>query len=674
MPRIERYTKKVIKRRAIPQLHDPSAVSNAASMWNTMSDVTGKLGTMIDNANLAKEKVAVNKALIDAKKQKAEYLLNARQENMGTPEEFAKRIEPELAKIDESLMAGLTSSRAKSAYKSDVMSYNANLYTDNMKWELDRGVQMAAEQSEQAALELGNRALIAGRSGQGLSDIHEDAKSTIAAAGNVTGFTPEAISKMNRSVSNTIQRGYANGLMETNPAAAMKYLTNIDESWAISSGDRANMLAQAGKSVKKISASVERAKRMEAALSSEPSEYLDPGSKDDRDLVDDWFISSGVADGMAEMEPESLAAVREVFKKTNIIPDVAKGRLRAAMYNGTKEDRKAAYSFVGALVEDDPVAVKDSGGFSEKALKEAEIYNRMVRVGATTDYALETIKRTNDPLTEEVRKVREEEYRKMQSAKSGFLASGKNPLDEMKDYYDKMLPPDTKSLWRRDKTSFIGTQNQDAIQGMLEVIYKEEFLRTGEPDAAFAGAMAQIRPHVGVSNIGGRHKIMLYPPESYYRTPGESASEASKWIGKQFDDVVKKNGHEGDYEIIPHNSSPSRFDSGMKPLYQVLVKNEYGYMEKLRGEDNLPLVLEPDVERRKRELVKARVEKILDKTGYTKVDAGPGKWLTSKLQSDINERKLKEKLARTEFDLKDGESIFDAADRIRRGITSEGNK
>lgn len=246
MPRIEKYTRGIVRQRATPQLVNEAAAASAGSTAAMIADLADKGAQLTDKIALAREKVEVNESIIRAKKEKLELLTEQRQQNMSSPEEFAKRVEPVLQDYDARIEAALSSSRARQAYRNDADDYNYRAYVDNFQWQTNRGVEMVAERQEAAALELGNLAQMAGRSGGDLSEIRQDALDTVITGTNITGVTPEAITQQKRATLGTVERNYALGLMNSeDPAQSIDFLNDLERSSNISGADRSGLITMA---------------------------------------------------------------------------------------------------------------------------------------------------------------------------------------------------------------------------------------------------------------------------------------------------------------------------------------------------------------------------------------------------------------------------------------------
>jgi len=253
LPRIERYTRGIVRRRDVPNTVNPSAITDAAAPYNTAANISQFGANKLQEIVVAREKTAVNEASIKSKRLKMERMAEWRKENQETPDDFAKRMEPELKKIDEQLAKSLPTSRSKKAFLEEAASTNFSAYKDNFEWEQTRHVANAANDIESSVRETGNAAYsIAAQEDISMeeklrqfSEARKDIDKTIEAASSVVGRGNKQIQQVESSSRQTMERSFAMGLMESNPEEAIEFLDNVERSGAITPGDRANLVNMA---------------------------------------------------------------------------------------------------------------------------------------------------------------------------------------------------------------------------------------------------------------------------------------------------------------------------------------------------------------------------------------------------------------------------------------------
>jgi len=150
----------------------------------------------------------------------------------------------------------------------------------------------------------------------------------------------------------------------------------------------------------------------------------------------------------------------------------------------------------------------------------------------------------------------------------------------------------------------------DALSGEYERLTREEFVRSGELDAAQSTALDHLRRVWGVTRIDGKPRWMRYAPEQIYSVPGEDGT----WIREQLHTELTKNAlFDGTPELtLAADSLTAREDA---PSY-VVLQRKAGALEPLLGSDGRPLRFRPDYlsspagERRQKSMDKERAKAI----------------------------------------------------------------
>lgn len=129
----------------------------------------------------------------------------------------------------------------------------------------------------------------------------------------------------------------------------------------------------------------------------------------------------------------------------------------------------------------------------------------------------------------------------------------------------------------------------DALTGEFERLTREEFVRSGELEAAQSTALDHLRRVWGVTRVDGKPRWMKYAPETVFQVPGEPDGA---WIREQLYAEVSKNAlFDGKPDLtLAADSLTARSDS---PSYVVLNRKE-GVLEPLLGADGRPLRFRPD--------------------------------------------------------------------------------
>lgn len=669
--RIERYTRGIVKPRAVADTVNTRAVSDAVAPYAAAAEVSGTLAETTDRFVQAQEATAVNEAIIKNKKQKMEFLEQARQENMSNPADFAKRIEPGLKKIDEQMAQSLPTGRAKSAFQERMQQVNLSAYENNFQWERTRQVEIMADRIEVATKNSADMSYVAGKSGAPIDDFIKDAQATVVAAG--TFLSPEAQRKSSEAIMQSVYSAHVKGVGERNPYLAIELLNDERYIKALGADTVSGQKIFWGNRIEEAKKDAHEAAVLEAMLSPENSSVRpDPFNADHRKVLNKIYSESDLPDALSKGDPAAVSETIEIFRNTKIIPESAQAVLRGFAFNGSPEEKATAYTIIGKMQDIDPVMVETAGGFSTSEIADAKIYNDFIRAGASPDYALQVTQRGNDPVEKLTRDRRKEEFKKIK------------PTTVLEKYRDKFIDQADKDAWW-DATSwfsadanFMGEQNKEAILRNYSVVLEEEYLRTGNKDAAASAAAAIVSRISGASYIDGKKKIMMYPPENYYSVPGLSREENAEWMRKQMKDDVSALGIDPkDSYLVPSHDSGYRVDNGMKPVYFVWHEDqETKVNDYLRGDDNMPVVMDFDQEAGAVFAAKKIVEKRRSAKANSVFESGNKGMFSNTLptlQEAIKIQRSIDDVWRAEAKLKEGQSVLDLAEEIDKAVSQDAN-
>ncbi len=594
MPTIERYTKGILRERAVADNVNPRSVVDAGAGFEAAATVTGAAAEIADKFAIAHETTAVNEAIIKNKKTKMDFLEQKRKEFESNPIDFAKRIEPDLKKIDNQMEGMLPTGRAKKAFKERMDQLNLGVYEDNFQWSKQRQVEMFAQSVENATQDLGVMAYRRGEQGGSIDDLIRDAEAT-AIAGS-TLVAPEKVQDISRKTRQTVVENYINAVAEKNPYQAKKLLASGKYDDVFDAQYLRGQSIYVDNKIKSLEKEAEEARILSGLLSNNEPSLVDPGNTDHRKMINNAFIKSGIADAFKQGDINASRALLDIYEKTSIIPDAAQSTLRGYMINGTQEQKAAAYTFVGKMQELNPVALTGPGGFSEKEIKDAAAYNQFIRSGADPQFAISAIQASSDPLQADVRDMRQAELKSVK--KDGALKE--MALEQINEAQEQINEAQGQNTWYNylfsGKADFLEGAASAGILSKYEAIFDEEYLQRGSVEAAAAAAASVVNRYAGVTNIFGDNKIMEFPPEKYYSVPGLTPKENAQWMRDELEQSVKQinpNLTADDIMLVPAPQNRNLVDNGMKPKYYAWVKkNEYGEMDTLRGEDNLPVIVD----------------------------------------------------------------------------------
>lgn len=263
MPRIERYTRGIVQPRAVADLVNPQAIQDAGAGYRAAAQITAAGAEIADKFVQAHELTATNEAIIKSKKQKMDFLEAKRQENMLNPEDFAKRIEPELSKLDAQMERALPTARAKKVFREKMMEDNFSIYGENFKWERDRRVENFAQSVENATLDAADLAVQYARQGRPLDDLLNDMDATAIAGASF--LPPEKIEDARRKMRNTVTSNYIQGLIKESPKLAKERLERGDFDADTTEMQKANLITLADNMETARQRRIEEQKTLETA-------------------------------------------------------------------------------------------------------------------------------------------------------------------------------------------------------------------------------------------------------------------------------------------------------------------------------------------------------------------------------------------------------------------------
>lgn len=589
MPRIERYTRGIIKPRAVADTVNPQAIQDAGSGFRAVAEVAGAGAEVADRFVQAHELTATNEAIIKSKKQKMDFLEAKRQENMLNPEDFAKRIEPELTKLDAQTEQMLPTARAKKAFREKMMADNFSIYGENFQWERQRRVEKFAESLEVTANELEGLAVRYAQEGKDVSELMANADAS-AVAGS-TFMTPEAVSKSQRTMRSNIAKSYIGAMIEKNPYEA-KQLLDTKRFDADLAGDLRGQYIYIDNKIKQVRKEADEASVLKSFLAMQ--RLADPANNGDRKIINKAYMESGL---MARVQDRDIDAISELVtqvERTSIIPEAAQSQIRGWMYNGDRDQRSAAYSIINQIAATKPDALTGAGGFSKAEITDATSYNGLILAGADPDFADKVIRDAKLPTTQAVADTRKNELSEIKKETSPVKLYEKLRRE---DSLSGNLIQDWTVGWFNRPKDFLDDNNKQIMSANFERVFDAEFMRTGNKDAAANTAYHMVSGHAGVSAISGDDRYMQYPPENYYSVPTLSREENQRWMRHNLKTAVKKidpNILVENVRLAPVPNAREMVDNGKPPKYMAWYESEvdgYKMMDVIRDENNQPMVM-----------------------------------------------------------------------------------
>jgi hypothetical protein len=321
--------------------------------------------------------------------------------------------------------------------------------------------------------------------------------------------------------------------------------------------EKAPQIAKAADAVREQRAAAQRANLI---LSGQL--LVDPGSKDDKEIIDKAFNASGLADHLGQSDPTAATAVTALAKKTGYVPEAAMSQLRALSVNGDVQQKMFAYEAASNLMREKPGIFE--GGNNVKELKaDASLYETY-----TTDMGL-----TAETAVARIGELRSPEFQKRREAIKKDLESNSSVMkqvtgDDLTKEFDG---------WFSSAPALGGSPGQAGIiVDTYRDLVKENYVKTGDLEVSKAMAKRDLLRTYAVSEATGKKRLMRNPPEKHYPViePRDGKDPDHSYFTTQLHDAVK--GVAGKdvpiediyIETIPQTSADIR--AGMYPGYGVV--------------------------------------------------------------------------------------------------------
>ena len=333
-------------------------------------------------------------------------------------------------------------------------------------------------------------------------------------------------------------------------------------------------------------------------------ELADPSNKDHRKILDKTFQESGALEGIQNLDQDAMLEAVSFVKTTTVIPESLQSTMRGYMYNGTQEQKQYAYQFIASVEQTNRDALSAAGGFKEKEIQDAMVFNDLARAGADTRFALDIIEQSKNPLDDGVRDLRRQELKNID------VDFGKEVLSA-----DKF---DENWFWGVGRPDdFLGQKNRDTIAANYKEIYEAAYLRYGNEDAAKAAALNAATRFTGNTYVTGNQSLMEHPPEQHFFVKDLEADTQRKVLQRQLKRQVPDNVDMDTVALVPTINTKRRLEMGLKPTYHAWYQDENGLMELVLGDDNLPKQIkfnaEEMIEEKNRQRQRGRTEAMIER-------------------------------------------------------------
>lgn len=268
-----------------------------------------------------------------------------------------------------------------------------------------------------------------------------------------------------------------------------------------------------------IKKEVETAGLLARGLSFGRGAFADPKSKEDKKAVDVAFAAT--MQTWATLPPEEQMDRAIAFSaEKGIAPEPLRAVVRSGLRSGDPAQAVLAADTMEKLRNANPLLLDDFDkedlrlGFSIQAYTSAGVPPK-----SAVQLAMDGMK-----LDKSTREVRERAF----DDERGASPDTRRKADVA------WLEGKKNSLWARDPTV------PPEMMGDFERVAREEYIRTGNLEAARSMALSTVDRVWGRSEVGGTRRYMKFAPEKFYGvTPNDPASD-SKWMSEQLlGDVTK---------------------------------------------------------------------------------------------------------------------------------------
>ena len=262
----------------------------------------------------------------------------------------------------------------------------------------------------------------------------------------------------------------------------------------LSGADRLELIHSARTRLAKAEEEAEKQRRANALFSG--AIPVDPGSSEDRKLVDGLYTAMPLAASLQNATPEAMEAVVHLVDKTSYIPQPAMQALRGMAVNGNPGQKAYAYQVTGRIMREQPGAA----GIDEDFKKDTTRYNTLVLdLGYTPEAAIAEVEKTKTPEFQKAKKALSDEGDKLSKALT---------VDDVVAKHDKSY---------FSTPEFATDQQRAEVQEAYREAFRMHYIETGNEQWAKQSALNQIAQTYGTSTITGRQVLMREPPEKYYK-------------------------------------------------------------------------------------------------------------------------------------------------------------
>ena len=306
-------------------------------------------------------------------------------------------------------------------------------------------------------------------------------------------------------------------------------------------------------------------------MMSDPNLLIDPKNKEQRSMVDQHF-DQVLMPQIAGMNPEERnSEIAKYVNRVGIIPSEVQSLMRASLRNGSVDNQIASADLISKLQETSPKALYELDGSD---VSYGMMLTNSLRGGLTPDEAVSQTRELFNPLKEDVRKRRNEDFREIRIDSEKELADIFSKRSWSSLFLNETRLPKDQGSFQQAQLDYINT-------------YREQYVLTGNAEIAKDRASTIIGRQYGVTNVTGGTRITKYPPEEYYAIDGID----NEWMSNQLvSDVSDHLGIEvgrDDIALVPDVTTAREVNAKENPSYVVMVRNDRGEYTPTHKDRNL---------------------------------------------------------------------------------------
>lgn len=319
----------------------------------------------------------------------------------------------------------------------------------------------------------------------------------------------------------------------------------------------------------------------------------DPNSKDDRKVIDEAAVNSGINEAIQAQDERASAMLAGIVKSTGIVPDSTLSLLRGMTTNGTPEAKAFAYQTTAQLLREKPGALEGRKGAKEIRTDARAFEAYVFEAGLQPEEAVRRIEATK---TEEFRRRREALTRDADAVAKKFDAG------DITGEFDTAF-------------SFEPELGANDVRGRImlntfRTLFKEHFIATADETVARAMALEDLKTTYDVSSVTGTNRLMKHPPEKHYPAIGGSMDYFGRQLAAEVSERAGTKIARGDIFIAAIPQTDADIRSGRLPRYGVTWLNGEGRFDTAPG-----MVWGPDLKPEMERAARTRRERFDDLRG-----------------------------------------------------------